>query len=411
MYRLVQLVVCCILLISGVAYSQLMPINYDTIGVNHEIILDGGADYYGTSIQNDMLSKFVRGGYITEEIKDNSFNRHGAINRIGAVLGGEIEYRNYTKRLFKSKDWGFNVKVGYNTFAGVIYSKDLFGAVFYGNDRYMGDTMNFSGSRFSVMTFQKVGLGLISAKSKSSVSLNFYNISNRTSAEFRKAEFYQHADGETIDILLQGSFEQTNSKKFNQGIGVGVDIDLKTGVNWLKDRTAVIQLRANNLGVAYMYEKQKVYEFDTTITFTGLTFDDLVGESSIFQDTTFSLLDTLGIRPTERNRTEMLPGFIQIAKIVDHMQDQKWQSFFGIRLYTTLLYSPYVFGGIDYKAAKWLNIGANLSYGGFGKLRGGIYAGARFDKYSIGLSSENVAGWVTKKSSGQSLFIRLSCAF
>lgn len=396
---------------SGVANAQLMPINYDTLELNHEIILEGGADYYGTSIQNDMLSKFVRGGHITEDIKDNSFDRHGAINRIGAVLGGEIEYRNYTKRIFKSKDWGFNVKVGYNTFGGAIYSKDLFGAIFYGNERYLGDTMDFSGSRFSTMTYQKVGFGLISAKSKSSVSLNFYNISNRISSELRKAEFYQHGDGETIDLLLQGSFEQTNSKKFNQGIGIGVDIDLKTSVNWLKDRTAVIQLKASNLGVAYMYEKQKVYEFDTTLTFSGLTFDDLMGETSIFQDTTFSFLDTLGIRSTEKNRTQMLPGFIQIAKIVDHMQQEKWQSFFGIRLYTTLLYSPYVFGGVDFKVAKWLNVGANLSYGGFGKLRGGIYAGARFNNYSVGLSSENVAGWVTKNSSGQSFFIRLSCVF
>ncbi len=395
---------------SFVGQAQLMPINYDTLEVKHEVIIDGGVDYYGTSVQNDMLSKFVRGGHITEEIKDNSFNRHGAINRIGGVMGGEVEYRNYTKRLFKSKDWGFNIKAGYNTFGAAIYSKDLFGAIFYGNQRYEGETMDFSGSRFTLLTYQKVGIGLISAKSKSSVSLNFYNISNRTTGDLRKAEIFQHEDGETIDITMQGQFEQTNSKKFNQGIGIGIDADFKFPVNWLGNRTAYIQFSAKNIGVAHMYEKQKVYSFDTTFTFSGFQMEDFIGESSVFQDTTFSFLDTLGISSTERNRTEMLPGFIQVAKIVDNMQEAKWQSFFGVRVYTTVLYSPYVFGGVDYRAASWLHLGANIAYGGFGKLRGGIYAGAQFKKYSVGLSSENITGWFTRNSSGQSFYIRLGCA-
>lgn len=394
----------------SIAFSQLIPENYDTLKLSHELIIRGNADYFGTAIQNDMLSKFIRGGNITEDIKNNSLDHHKAINRIGGIGDAEIEYRNYDKHLFKKKDWGFNVKVGYSIFAGLLYSKDLFGGIFYGNDRYQGETMDFSGTKLSYMNFQKVGIGLIDAKSKSSVTLNFYNVSDRFSGEINEAQIFQHEDGSAIDVVLDGEFEMKRNLKFNQGIGIGLDADFKIPVNWIKDRKAFIQFKVQDVGVAYMYEKQKVYSIDTSFTFTGLQINDLIGENAIFNES-FDILDTLGLKSTEKNRTVLLPGYIQAAKMVDDLQDHKWQSFFGVRVYTTLLYNPYVFGGIDFKAAKWLHIGASVSYGGFGKLRGGLYAGAKFGNYSIGLSSENVMGWFSKKnSSGQSLNIRLRWA-
>lgn len=391
-------------------FAQLIPENYDTLIRSHELIVRGNVDYYGTSVQNDLLSKFIRGGQITEDIKTNSFDRHKAINRLGGIGEGEIEYRNYTKHLFKNKEWGFNIKVGYNLFAGLLYSKDVFGGVFYGNDRYLGETMDFSGTKFSYMAYQKLGIGLIDAKSKSSVTLNVYNVSDRVYGHIKEATVFQHADGNAVDVVLNGDFELKRNKKFNQGIGIGVDVDFKIPVNWIQERKAFIQFKIQDLGVSYMYEKQKVYSVDTSFTFTGFQLDDLIGDNTIFNES-FNVLDTLGIRSTEKTRVALMPGFIQVAKMVDDLQTHKWQSFFGVRLYTTLVYSPYVFGGVDFKAAKWLHIGANIGYGGFGKLRGGLYAGAKFGNYSVGLSSENILGWFTpKNSSGQSINVRLRWA-
>lgn len=390
--------------------AQLVHENYDTLSLSHEVIVRGNIDYYGTSIQNDILSKFVRGGQITETNKDNSFDRHKAINRLGGVGEGEIEYRNYTKHLFKNKDWGFNIKVGYNVFAGLLYSKDVFGGVFYGNDRYLGETMDFSGTKMSYINYQKVGFGIIDAKSKSSVTLNIYNVSDRLSGRIKEATVFQHEDGSTIDVVLDGDFEMKRNKKFSQGIGLGLDVDFKIPVNWIKERKAFVQFKVQDLGFSYMHEKQKVYSVDTTFTYSGFQLNDLIGENAIFNES-FNVLDTLGIESKQENSFVLMPGFIQVAKIVDDLQENKWQSFFGIRLYTTLVYSPYVFGGIDFKPANWIHMGASLSYGGFGKLRGGLYASAKFGNYSIGLSSENLVGWFSPKhSSGQSINLRLRWA-
>lgn len=390
--------------------AQIVPIGYDTTILSQEFFLNAGIDYYGSSIERELASKFIKGGMITNEMKDNSFDRHKAINRLGLLAGGDVEYRNYTKKLFKKKDWGFLVKGGYNIFAGMLYSKDLFGLALYGNDRYMGETIDISGTDVSYMTFQKIGFGMIDSKTKSAVSLNVYNVSDRFSGDFRTLKLTQDANGDQITLEMDGEVEMKNNKKFNQGIGFGLDLDFKVPVAWGKDRKAFLRFEAQNVGFAYMYEKQKVYSFDTTFTFTGLKFSQLVGDESILSDT-LSILDSLGIRTTERNRTVMLPGFLQIGKIVDEHYAGKLQSFFGLRMYPSLIYSPYIFAGIDYKPAKWIRIGANAAYGGFGGFRAGLYLRGTFSNYSLSVATENVVGFVSKAASGQSLLIRFRCAF
>ncbi|MDX2359754.1 MAG: DUF5723 family protein [Crocinitomicaceae bacterium] len=395
---------------SGEVNAQILPISYDTTVISHEILIDGGLDYYGSAIQNDLLSKFIKGGLITTDIKDNSFDRHKGVNRFGAIAGGEIEYRNYSKHLFKKHDWGYVIKAGYNVFGGLIYSKDLFGLAFYGNDRYTGETIDMSGTSFDLMIYQKIGFGFIHERTKSNISFNVYNISDRMSADFRDLELYQDANGDSLVLTMDGEVELKNSQKFNQGIGFGFDFDFKLPVAWGKDRKAFIRFEAKNVGFAYMYEDQKIYSFDTTIVFDGFTFDEIIGENSLFSDS-LNLLDTLGINYNERTKTVMLPGFLQIGKIVDEHYAGKLQSFFGIRLYPTLIYSPYVYAGIDYKPAKWVRLGLNLSYGGFGGFRGGIYTSFTFNKYSVAIGSENLLGFFSKKISGQALSFKLRCAF
>lgn len=405
------ILIALVVLFGSIVHGQTLPTFYDTLQRGQEIVLEGGIDYYASSIKRDLTSKFVSGGLITEEIKDNSFKRHKAINRMGAVYGGEIEYINYNKRLFKKKNWGFVVKGGYHGFAGVLYSKDLFGLVMYGNERYLGETIDFSGSDLTYMNYQKLGFGLIDNKTKSSVSLNVYNVSDHASGDFRTMKITQDELGDEIMLEMDADIMVKNSQKFNQGIGLGLDLDFKVPIAWGKDRQAFVRFQAQNIGFAYMYEPQKYYSVDTTITFSGLKFEDLIGDNALVGDSNFRILDTLGIHSSTRTKTLMIPGFLQIGKIVDEHYAGKLQSFFGIRLYPTLIYSPYVFAGMDYHPAKWVRMGISASYGGFGKFRGGLYTDFRFGKSSIGLSSENIVGFFTKQSSGQSLFLRLRCGF
>ncbi|MDG1147838.1 MAG: hypothetical protein P8N52_05980 [Crocinitomicaceae bacterium] len=391
------------------AVGQSLPLNYDTLELNQEFIVEGGGDFIGSAIQRELSGKFLFGGYIDNSIKDNSYHRHSTINRIGTYGGVHFEYRNYKKKLIENKNWGYLIKAGADVFGGGVYSKDLFGLVFYGNDPYKGETIDFSGSNFSFMSYQKLGFGMIDSKSKSAISINLYNINSSLSANFKSGEITQDLNGDQLDFVLDGEVTLPTNGAFSQGVGIGLDFDFKLPVSIFKGQTSYIQLQAKNIGIGYLHEKQKVYSIDTTLTFSGFQFEQLIGTNAIFSDS-LNVLDSLGINSVEKNNVVLLPGYFQVGKIVAKNTGKKLQSFYGVRIYPTLIFKPYVYAGVHYSLSKSICFGLNGGYGGFGKFRVGAYSSCNFGKYSVGVASENVLGFITKKASGQSLFIRLRCA-
>ena len=389
--------------------SQSLMNYYDTLQLNHELIIDGNIEYFSSSIEKDITSKFYRGGFISSEMKERSLDKHGGVNRIGGVAQGDIEYRNYKLNLFKNKNWGIVVKGGSGNIGSAIYNKDAFGALMYGNENYRGETIDLSGSNMTFVSYQKVGFGFIDPVSKSNVSLNLYNISNRFFGHLRDAQLTQDILGDTIDVVLQGEFNLKQNNKFNQGIGIGFDFDFTLPINYGSEKTAFIQFQMKNVGFGYLYEKQKVYEVDTSFSFVGFQLSDLLGEETVFTEDA-NALETLGVKSTEKSKAFMLPGFIQIGKIIDASLTKKIQSFYGLRLYPTLIYSPFLYAGVDYHPKKWLNIGATVSYGGFGKFKGGLYSSMKFSNYSIGVGTENIYGMFSKRAMGESILIKLRWA-
>jgi hypothetical protein len=215
-------------------------------------------------------------------------------------------------------------------------------------------------------------------------------------------------EGDVVSLAIDGDVFAKQNLNFMQGLGFGIDVDYKLEFEWKEGKTAYVQFYAQNIGFAYMNQLQKEYRMDTNFVYSGFTFSEIMEENSIFNDS-IDILDTLGVKSTEANRTIMLPGFLQVAKIVDASSTSRFQSFFGLRLYPTLIYSPSIFAGLNYKPIKSLNLGLNLSYGGFAKFQAGMYASAQFKKFSVGVGSENVLGFFTSKSNGESFKIRLSC--
>ncbi|MFT6984208.1 MAG: hypothetical protein ACJAUD_002988, partial [Crocinitomicaceae bacterium] len=88
-------------IIAGSSWSQMQTNSYDSIEYNHQIILNGTGDYSASGIENGITSKFVRGGFIDDQMKDASFDKHGAINRVGVDLSGELIYRYFGTKIFK----------------------------------------------------------------------------------------------------------------------------------------------------------------------------------------------------------------------------------------------------------------------------------------------------------------------
>lgn len=391
--------------------AQLLPIQFDTLKKNNEIVLSGYGDYSGSSIEKDISGKFLlTGGSIDSTMKLRSYDKHGAINRFGIDITAEMEFRAYNMNLFKNRDWGVVFKAGYTTFGGVLYSKDFFGMAMYGNAMFVGDTADLSGLNMSITSFQKIGFGIIDNSSKSSVVFNVYNINQRLNAQFRDFQMIQTEDGSSINLEMDGSFTSGSTSSFVQGMGLGFDFDFKFPISWKKEETAFLHVQAKNVGVGFMLQDQKQYKTDTTIFYDGFTMNELLGPGSIFEDS-IAIMDTLGISESNVRPVFLLPGFIQVSKIVDDLNPRKLQSFYGFRLYPTLIYSPYIFAGLDYRPASWIRLGGQVSFGGFARFKAGLYTDLKFWKMNLGIGTENLLGFVSKKSNGQSLLMRIRCEF
>jgi hypothetical protein len=387
-----------------------LPIQNDTLlNRKHEIIFTGTADYASTSLHKTLTQKLFYGGEITDEIKDKSLKLHRGINRFGSDLNTEIEYRNFSVSLLKNPNWGFTVKAGYYSFINALYSRDLYELTFYGNQNYIGDTAFLSGTKFSAYTFQKIGFGWLDKKSKSSVSLNIFNLSNYSDAFIRKGEIYQSSEIDTLSVNFTGNTSFNSSSDFMSGWGVGIDADLRISVPTKSNKTIYYQFLAKNIGFASLINPLNQYSGDSTFTFTGLSYNDVLNGSS-FLDSNFSILDTLGVEKSQTNRTLFLPGYLQFSKLVDANSTRKLQEFYGIRMFLASAFTPLVFAGLDYRInvnpSSTLNVGINSSYGGFSKFRFGFYSSIKIKNWNIGLASENIFG-----KTGESFLFRMQCVF
>lgn len=402
-----SLLLAAFMLTNVLVHAQnVLPIQYDTLPYKQEFILSGMADYSSTSVLNSMSSKLLLGGIISDDIKTSSFDEHKGINRFGVDASAEFEYRNMHVNLFKQEKYGYLLKAGYYNYASAIYSKDLFGLTFFGNEGYLGGDADFSGSKFSAISFQKIGFGAIDKKSKSSLSLNYYNFSKYAEGYLNDGYLYQSESGDSLSLTLDGQFDSARSSSFMQGYGVGLDLDYRFSVLINPEKLAFIQLQAKNIGFAQMTAKITRYEVDTLLTFEGFTVDQLIGSSNVLDNGT-SLLDTLGIDSLSVTKFRFLPGYIQVGKIVDETSKQRLQGFFGVRLYTISTYAPLVFGGAHLKASSWLSLGVNASYGGFARFRAGFYAQSTFKNMTVALATEDIIGLVSKQGKGKSVILRL----
>jgi hypothetical protein len=275
----------------------------------------------------------------------------------------------------------------------------------YGNEVFLGDTANLSGTQFKSTTFQKIGFGFIDKFSKSSVTLNLVGLNNSTSINLDRMEMYQSIDADTLKLAYTGDYNFYENAAFLRGIGVALDFDIRFNSSNKKGDAVYFQVIGRNLGFVSSISSQSKYSSNSQVAYTGFTYDEIINGGSIINDNV-ALMDSLGIEESISKNTEFLPGLIQASKLVDVNSKRKLQEFYGGRMYLSKIAIPQVFGGLNYQPIEFLNIGASASYGGFSGLRGGAYLSYNTSKINLGISSENLFSKI-----GVSYLIRLQCVF
>ena len=405
MIRCLFVLLLSILCWQNVLCQLMIPIQQDTalFQKNHELVFSGIADYQSTSIGKDITKSFFYGGFINDGMKGQTSARQQLINRFGIDLNSEIEYRNHTSKIFKDSTKGFLLKHGIYNFSAIEYAEDVFDLLFYGNSAFIGDTAFLTGSRFDSFTFQKIGFGWFDRYSKSSFTINAVGVHNILSGRIENGTLYQSASIDSIGLSLDAKYNQSNSNAFC-GFGLAVDIDYRFDMPKNKNEKIYFQLLMRNLGVVCL-PKIRSYSINSNVNYDAYSIDDLMNASTIFNDTE-GTLGSFSDSSSSGADWKLLPALFQFTKLVDRSSMRKLQGFYGARAYLSSSFMPMFFSGMDYHPVKWYRIGLQASYGGFSNLRWGMYSALKFDRFSLGLASENLFS-----KTGESIILRMSCLF
>jgi hypothetical protein len=387
--------------------QNMLPLIQDTTGQRRgSITLTTNGDYASNAIGKNIIQSFFYGGFIDQNMKNASIERLQNINQFGLDMNAELSFRSKGD-LTKNENspfynHGYSIQTGYHQFSSLMFSRDAFRYAFEGNSLFLGDTADFSGTRFHSMGYSKIGFGIFDRSTNNSITLNVISLNQYAAGNMQTATIYQDSQNDTINMGYLGGFSFANATGFSKGYGLSFDIDYRIQTNE-NDRLMTFQLLAKNIGFIVPTQPMTRYSADSSFQYTGFNLNQIVQQNIL---STIQLADTLGFEKGTEKRTLLLPGFIQFSKLVDMQAIQRVQSFYGARMFLSQNYIPYFFAGVHGRINKHWSSGLSASYGGFSRFKWGMYSSFQFSNWSIGVASENLFS-----KTGESIILQVKCAF
>ena len=386
--------------------QHMLPLVQDTTGkYKGSITLMSNGDYASNAIGKDIVQSFFYGGFIDQNMKNSSIEHLQNINQFGLDMNAELSFRSKGDLSKKESspfyNHGYIVQAGYHQFSSLVFSRDAFRYAFEGNSLFLGDTADFSGTRFNSMGYSKIGFGIFNRSTNNALALNVISLNQFASGNMETASILQDSQNDTIQMDYSGGFSFAKNGGFSKGFGISFDVDYRIQTNE-NDHAMTFQLLAKNIGFILPTQMTR-YAADSSFQYTGFNLNQLVQQNLL---STMSLADTLGIEKGTEKRALLLPGFIQFSKLVDMQATQRIQSFYGARMFLSQNYIPYFFAGMHARVTKSWSTGLSASFGGFSQLKWGMYSSFQLSRWNIGVASENLFS-----KTGESIILQVKCAF
>ncbi|NOQ74011.1 MAG: hypothetical protein GQ574_18540 [Crocinitomix sp.] len=388
------------LALSFTAYSQeLTPVYEDSLTEGSLTRVSSFNYYSSNAFNNALLDKFLFGGAITTDIKDQVTNGLKRVNSFGAEAEQSIEHYNASINPIGNPKFGFMASFSDNHFVSANLSSDLFHTIFYGNADRIEDTLDFSFSHVQYMHFQKIGFGVFDKNTLSSIRINYVSGSKQTQA--RLSNSYMYSADDSIAVMLQGAGFRTDltSPYFAmQGHGFAIDLNYNFMFETKKGNSQIINLKISNLGLIAWNNQTNNFSIDSLSNYTGFDIKDFINQPEDAPSKEYNFIDTLGLHQEKGSIVSTLPIEFAIQKMPMRNCDKKLQAILGFKAILTSDYFPYLFGGVYYAPTDNFSASTRLSYGGFGGLQWGIDANFWVkDKVYIGLGTFDMIGNISKK--------------
>ncbi|MDQ3047825.1 MAG: hypothetical protein M3R27_09785 [Bacteroidota bacterium] len=383
------------------------------IGIAGDYILNS------TAFTTEFISKFYKGGYIDENLKNRVLDRTRNTNRVGAELNYGI-YGAFTLDSLMGKE-GFSVffSVRNREHFDALYSKDFYKVGFYGNAQYAGQTANMNNFNLNLIRYQQVQLGLFSNKLDSAarwgIGVSFLKGEQYATILAKKAEMFTSEDGQYIDFntsfeVAQSDTANTGAGAFN-GYGASVDIYFQAPFN-TRMGDARLSVSVSDIGLIRFNEKSLYMSQDSVFHYTGFNVNSMYD----LQDSTFSGFSQDSITNSvvpfkKRSFTATIPSTLNITYETE--LSKRFHLTEGIRYIFNGNYALLAYLKGNYYFNKNFMISATAGYGGYGNFSYGLGIYANLGKgLVVYAGSNNIEGFIAPtKTCGQGAYISIAKNF
>tara|TARA_B100001287_G_scaffold53769_1_gene42395 strand:- start:2134 stop:3327 length:1194 start_codon:yes stop_codon:yes gene_type:complete len=370
------------------------PINKDSL--QNKLVSIYSNNY--TSINSTHLplsffKKIFKGGVINEKDLGSTQN----LNKTN-TSGFELDLSVGFKILNSETNNGWYLKFQNLNTGGVKYAQNLFNCVFIGN-KNISSPVKLGNTSFHLRNHQLFHVGLI--KKNLSVGLSIGNINSEYQGSFSENSFFNPSSPYLWEISIQPRFlflENRPKSLLKNGNSFGIDLEFSNCNKNAVSEKLNYSIGINNLGVMLFHDSYKRYEFDTTFTFQGFSFEEILN----FDSTILSLYETIEPSLEEKNELQISPFHI-FSEFSYHFKDFKLITALNYRHKSQ--YIPKIHLGLEKKLNNNFAIGNSISYGGFNKFQWGTNINYSINKLKINLIFNNIVGFAP--SLGKSFGINL----
>jgi len=366
------------------------------------------ADYvYGSSAMNNaFLNKFIFGGRIERNHKDEVYNNLSSNNRLGGDLNYQLNVEIPLDTFLKQTNISLIVGVENNEHVDARFTSDLFKFTFDGNKQFTGETIGIGGTNLNYYKWQKLNLGLVHHRkfdehmAKEGINFSIIKAQESKGIKISEGSIFTEEFGREIDVDLNYLYNASDTANKDLGAfnGWGVSTDLFA--EFVLKNGDKIYLGIEDLGFVHWNSNSLEIGADSSFHFEGVVVNNIfdLNDSLVNRLSKDSIIDRLNTKNGKGAYGVALPAAVNIN--YTRVINEKWKLNLGIYQKILSNYYPLIAVNAYYYFNPKFVARAHLSYGGYGKLNTGLAFSKSVKKYfDIFIGTNNIDAFIAPSSS------------
>ncbi|MFT7612669.1 MAG: hypothetical protein ACI9J3_001632 [Parvicellaceae bacterium] len=411
----------------GFGQSLLNDFKFSNDSNNFAIQVYSDVFYQSQGISNDLMSKFIRGGNINTDLKSKIESQlTSEKNRFAVGISTGLKFYDISDSALHNPDWGFAINVEHHTLINSSFTSDLFHAVFVGNADRVGQDMNMGPSSFNSVSYQEFGFSLVYKPKGCEFGVSIIKGQSHQSLRAKTLTLNTAADISNLSLETEGDFRLSDSAQgavtlgTMNGIGAAINVAYYIPIgkpknsfaSFMKDErpepnAGSLRIGVKNLGFVSWFKNPVTYSSDTMYEFNGYEIQNIFDNDYSNWFNADALRDSIFPEAESGSYATLLPATFSLTYIPTILLDKKLFPIAGASYRINANARPLIYGGVQYVLSNSISGSVIGIFGGYGDITAGLRIKYTSDQVSAFISSNNIAGMLSKNGYGNNLNLGL----